>query len=950
LVLVLTDVQGSTRLWQDEPVAMDAAMRLHHQILHGAVATHGGWRPTDQGEGDSVFAAFRSAGAAVRAVAQIQRDLAATAWPTSVGLKARIGVHVGEVVERDGNLYGDPVNRCARIRGLASGGQTLLSSPVFELVRDRLPDGLTVRCLGEHQMKDLTRPELIHQLDIDGLPTSFPPLRSLDRVRHNLPGQPSTFVGREAELSELVVLLETERLVTIIGFGGMGKTRLALQVAAELADRYVDGVWLVDLSVLTDCAQVPAAIASVLSIAESGQGPAEAVLDGLADKQLLLVLDNLEQVIECAAFIAELHSRCPGVQILGTSREPLHLRAEHEFSVVPMSTPPLEELWGEHIERLGTYESVQLFVDRAVSVSRHFTITNETAPAVATICARLDGHPLAIELAAARLKILTPQALLDRLDSALTFLTGGGRDHPRRHQTLQATIAWSYDLLPPEEQVLLNRLSVFAGPVTLEAVEAICSQADVDWNHPLDVLDGMTALVDKSLLRASPPDLTGEQRFSLLGTIRDFAAARLVAAGGPGSLADRHAEWYLPRGHVTSNFDARLEDATLVRIAGDLLELDAAFAHLVGTGAPLLSFPWVFFEHLTRAGQLTKCMHMVRTVLERHPEPAPETQLLLHQLAWSLRASGQSEDANTVWQHMLAQAEALDLPEHVAFALAWVLTGASRREDVLTETARIEQVIDRLDPQTRQDRFPEVLSHAYAAMGSQLLFVDPARSLQYARLGLDLAFNHASPHVIGIAHATAARALQGSGDLVGARQQLDHIDLTQAGHLGQFRRASVLAQSAQLHLCEGDIDAAQAEATRALVVAAEIGQGCHAADLVRLDVGHLRGDHEEVLDQAMRIMPGFSSQAELRRGQLGWRAGRAARHLGRTEQARELVTGAVQDLHRGEIHALPDVLAVRLEAARLDADETATQRALDEILERLPDGARPVGLGDGTSG
>ena len=357
-MLVLTDVEGSTRLWQDEPDAMAAAMRRHHEIVHGAVAAHGGWRPPDQGEGDAVFAAFASATAAVAAVVQVQRELAAERWPTPVPLRVRIGVHVGEVRQRDGNLLGEPVNRCARLRGLGSGGQTLLSAPVFELVRDRLPAGTSATDLGEHRMKDLTRPERVHQLDIAGLESSFPPLTSLERARHNLPMQVTPFIGRADELAALVAAVRAHRLVTLTGFGGMGKTRLALQAAAGLAgDAEVGDVWFVDLATVTDPSLVPARVAEAAGVRFGAGDPAHALVAAFAGRPTLLVLDNLEQVLGCAWFVAELVAAAPAVRVLVTSREPLRVRAERQIPLAPMAVPEARV----PPEVLSTYDAVRFF-------------------------------------------------------------------------------------------------------------------------------------------------------------------------------------------------------------------------------------------------------------------------------------------------------------------------------------------------------------------------------------------------------------------------------------------------------------------------------------------------------------------------------------------------------------------------------------------------------------
>ncbi|HVE63903.1 MAG TPA: adenylate/guanylate cyclase domain-containing protein [Mycobacteriales bacterium] len=656
MVLVLTDVQGSTRLWQDEPAAMDRAMARHHEIVHGAVAEHGGWRPADQGEGDAVFAAFASATSAVAAVVQVQRDLAAEKWPTSVPLRVRIGVHVGEVTERDGNLYGDAVNRCARLRGLGSGGQTLLSAPVFELVRDKLPAGVSVRDLGEHRMKDLIRPEHIWQLDVDGLAREFPPLSSLDRVLHNLPVQASPLIGRDEDLARVLTALSSHRLVTLTGFGGMGKTRLALQAGAELADGDADGVWFVDLASTTDPAAVPAVIGRATGL---GGSDADSVVSAITGQRLLLILDNLEQVMGCAPFVAQLLQRVPGVSVLATSREPLHIGGEQELPLAPLALPPTGG--PQDAQTLGTYAAVRLFVDRARAARPDFSVTNDTAPAVAAICQRLDGHPLAIELAAARVRMMTPQALLPRLDSALTVLTGGRRDLPDRQQTLRATIAWSYDLLEPDERLLLERMSVFPGATTYEHLDGVCGDG-------LDVFASLGSLVDKSLVRVLPDD-AGQDRYGLLASIRAYAAEHLAAADQAGVMRERHSSWF--RQLLSWPTPAtRLQQRELEnRVLADLDDLDLAWSATRDGGdrRAVSSFPLSYADVLDRAGDVQRAVAVAWEIYQAGPADLTAFRALAI-VVWA-------ETTNVVpvlagRSELLDQAAAaLDRPDTTLFAL-----------------------------------------------------------------------------------------------------------------------------------------------------------------------------------------------------------------------------------------------------------------------------------------
>jgi predicted ATPase/class 3 adenylate cyclase len=534
--LLLTDVVGSTALWQAHPEQMSAAMARHHDIVAKTVAAHGGRLPQDQGEGDARFAAFESAIAAVAAAVDIQRALAAEAWPEPVRLSVRMGIHAGEVLERDGNLFGDPVNRCARIRGLAHGGQVLLSGTTKELVEGWPPEGVGMLDLGEHRMKDLTAPVRIYQVTHPDLPAEFPPLASLNRARHNLPVQLSSFVGRAAALAELVALVRAHPLVTVTGFGGMGKTRLALQAGAELADGDGDGVWFVDLSAVRDPAGLPEAVARVLGL--SGEGdPLDQVRAHLADKRILLLCDNVEQLLpDAASLLAAVAGAGPGVRVLVTSREPVGLRGEQVYPLPPLASPaPSAAL--ETVESLGTYDAAALFIARATAADPRFTVDNSTAPALAAVCARLDGWPLALELAAARVRLLGLPGLLDRLNDRLAVLTSTSRDVPDRQRTLRETIAWSYDLLSPDEQALLARLSVFTGGATLDAIVAVCQPG-----LGADVLEALGSLLDKSLLHQDERD--GRLRHRLLETVREFAGERLEAGGEAAQLRTRHGYYF----------------------------------------------------------------------------------------------------------------------------------------------------------------------------------------------------------------------------------------------------------------------------------------------------------------------------------------------------------------------------------------------------------------------
>ncbi|MCC6175711.1 MAG: adenylate/guanylate cyclase domain-containing protein [Chloroflexi bacterium] len=539
VTFLFTDIEGSTTRWEHQPQAMAVALARHDALLRAAIQAHGGHVVKTMG--DAFHAAFARAPDAVAAALEAQRRLQAEPWDEWGAPSVRMGLHSGVAEERDGDYYGPTLNRAARLMSAGHGGQMLLSQVTYELARDALSAGTTLVDLGEHRLKDLIRPERIFQLVAPDLPSEFPPLRTLDRHPHNLPIQPTPLIGREREIQSVSDLLAHDdvRLVTLTGPGGIGKTRLGLQVAASSIERYEDGVLLVELAPISDPALVASTIAQILGVAVTAERRVVDVLvERLRDRRLLLVLDNFEQVLAAAMDVDELVRSCPSLSVLVTSRAPLQLRGEHEFPIPPLALPRL----GRPLtpESLSQYEAVALFIERATAIKPDFAITNANAPAIAEICARLDGLPLAIELAAARIRLLPPEALLARLGHSLNLLTGGRRDLPPRQQTLRSAIAWSHELLHPPEQWLFRRLGVFVGGFTLEAAEAVCN-AEGDLN--IDILDGVGLLVDSSLVRpVETPD--DEPRFTLLETIREYALEQLGASCEASTIRQRHRDYY----------------------------------------------------------------------------------------------------------------------------------------------------------------------------------------------------------------------------------------------------------------------------------------------------------------------------------------------------------------------------------------------------------------------
>ena len=553
LTFLFSDIEGSTRLEEALGTTAYASLRERHRaLLRAAFASHDG---VEQGtEGDSFFVVFPNARAAIEASVDAQRALAAEAWPDGADVRVRIGIHSGEAELVGGSLIGLDINRAARIAGVAHGGQVLASEST-RVLAGGLADGLSLRDLGDHRLRDLRAPLRLHQVIASGLTGEFPPLRSLDARPNNLPTQLTNFIGRDTELAQTQELLGRTRLLTLTGPGGTGKTRLSLQLAANVAEDFPDGVFFVPLEAIRDPALLGSAIGAAIGIAESGSRPArEALLEWLTGKRVLLVLDNFEQVLPGAPLVTDLLRAADGLRVIASSRGALHVAGEQEYPVPGLPVPPdpgrlsaveLAQLPAElrHLspEALGQYEAVRLFIARAVAVRPDFKVTNENAPAVAAISARLHGMPLAIELAAARVKLLSPDAILGRLEGQLGLLAAGSRDLPERQQTLRGAIAWSYDLLEPGARRLLDRLAIFRGSFDLEAAEAVAGPAS---EIGIDVLDGLVALADQSLVRGESPD-SADARFRLLESIREFAGEMLDARDERSAVAERHRDHYL---------------------------------------------------------------------------------------------------------------------------------------------------------------------------------------------------------------------------------------------------------------------------------------------------------------------------------------------------------------------------------------------------------------------
>ncbi|MBV8262917.1 MAG: adenylate/guanylate cyclase domain-containing protein, partial [Candidatus Eremiobacteraeota bacterium] len=537
VTFLFTDIEGSTQRWESHRAEMESAVSRHDALLRTAVAAHGG--VVFKTVGDAVCAAFARPQDALAGAVDAQRALDTEDFGAVGGLRIRMAVHTGTAQERDGDYFGPTVNRVARLLAIGHGGQVLVSGATAQLLHGVMPPQTSLRDLGEHQLRDLARPEQVHQLAATGLGEIFPTLHSLETLPNNLPRQATAFVGREHELTELKALLGKSQVVTIVGTGGIGKTRAALQVGADMLDGTGDGVWLVDLAQVVNDELVTSAIASVFELQpQPERKPLDDLCLYLKVKRLLLILDNCEHVVaEATRVVAAIVRACPNVVVLATSREALNVHGEQVYRMPTLSLPAHNGVLSA--KDALTYGAIALFVARASALDAQFTFTDEKAPVVADICRRLDGIALAIELAAARVTILNLKQLSQKLDERFRLLTGGARTALPRQQTMRAAIDWSYELLSEAERTVFRRLSIFQGGWTLEAASAVCTDASLD---EFAILDILTSLVNKSLV--SVEFQADTQRYKLLESLRQYGIELLRDGREFDALARRHADFY----------------------------------------------------------------------------------------------------------------------------------------------------------------------------------------------------------------------------------------------------------------------------------------------------------------------------------------------------------------------------------------------------------------------
>jgi predicted ATPase/class 3 adenylate cyclase len=757
VTFLFTDIEGSTKLVQALGDEYADLLSAHCRILRYAIEREGG---TEVGtEGDSFFAVFPTAAAGMAAAVAGQRAIDAAEWPAGTHVRVRMGLHTGEGTLGGADYVGLDVHRAARIAAAAHGGQIVVSDSTRALADAALPPDTQLRDLGAHRLKDLANPEHLFQLDVVGLPVEFPALRSLDARANNLPIQLTSFVGREAEIAAVEALLDRVRLVTLTGPGGAGKTRLALQVAAERLMHYNDGVFFVELAPLTDPTMVASAIAAALRLREAtDRSVLDTVTDALRDRDMLLVLDNFEQLQDAAPAIATILAAAPKLRVLVTSRGRLHVRGEEEYPVPPLCIPDAAHL--PAVAELSQYEGVLLFIERARTARPDFEVTAATAPAIAEVVSRLDGLPLAIELAAAKSRILSPDAILGRLGSRLAFLRGGARDLPARQQTLREAIDWSYKLLAAADQARLRRLGIFVGGFTIAAAEELLGQDEPG----VDVVEALESLADQSLIRRLQGE-HGEHRLAMLETIREFALERLAEAGEMDELRRGHAQLML----VTVE---RLEP----RLAGTSEALDAvthdhdnvrtALAWAIETGdADLgLRLGYAMWRFWQRRGHLREARSWFERLLAIPGAEAPTEARAKGLTGAAGIAYWQNDYPAAIAWYEEAEAIVRALGDRVWLADALYNSGttAALIDDLASVTARLDegtQIGRELGDDAILGRFLQAAGYM-AFMGDH---IDEARGP--LEEGLEVALRSTDPSAIVVGHHTVGQVARLQGRL-----------------------------------------------------------------------------------------------------------------------------------------------------------------------------------------
>jgi predicted ATPase len=898
--------------------------------------------------GDGFHAAFASAQDGLNACVHAQRSLLEETWQETGPLQVRMGLHIGEAQQRGGDYYGTAVNRAARLMSAANGGQVLLSAAVAGIVVDHLPEGVSLLDLGEHRLKDLQRPEHVFQLVHPGIPGDFPAIVSLNVLPNNLPSQPTVFVGRQAELGEINNLLvaDTVRLLTLIGPGGTGKTRLALQSGAELIDRFVDGTYFIDLAPIRDPNSVLAMIARTIGLNETSNGSMLDDLKGqLREKTMLLLLDNFEQVTSAAVQVAELLQFCPRLKLLTTSREALRVRGEHLYTVPPLGLPEVG-IRPPTPEELARYEAVQLFVERAQAVKPNFVLTDENAEAIAELCLRLDGLPLAIELAAARIRLFSPQAMQQRLGSRLKLLRGGARDLPERQQTLRNTIDWSYELLAAHEKTLFEVVSVFSG-CTFEAVEAVVGKIERLDESEVDIVEGLVSLVDKSLIRLSD-DGVGESRLRMLETIREYTADRLKADPDLHNAAcHAHAAYF-------ANFAQRQwqrmtgneREAAMEEMTADVENLQIAWRYWVAEGDleqlhEMVNGLWMLNDGqgwYQATVELTIDLLDILSVTPSSPEQARQEIMLQTSLARALMAiKGYTSEVEEAYTRALKLSEGQgEIPQ-----LFPVLRGLSSYYMYRAEFDKGAQIGERILElaESRDDDYLRV--HGYLVLGANTGFRDSYRDgLEILDKGIALFESEQQglrPFQLGsnpgiVCYTTSAfffwwlgfpdRAVDRADRAIERVMELNH----------PFTMAYVLFHTGSLHMWRGEMELAKERAQAMLEIAEEHGfQIWESLATILLGATQIALGQPEAglakIEQGFALYQGFKNPPVFYPQLIGMRAVAFAQ-AGQPAQGLKLLDGFIKDMDEERLQReLPPLLLLKGELLLAVSPENMAEAA-----------------------
>jgi predicted ATPase/class 3 adenylate cyclase len=817
---LLTDIAGSTRLWEEHADAMGTALAIHDDLLRTAITRNGG--AVVKTTGDGMLAVFDRASDAAAAALEAQRALRDVAWDATGPLRVRMAIHSGTAESREGDFFGQALNRDARILAIGHGSQVLLSAVAAALTREQLPPEVELVDLGSHRLRDLDRPEQVFQLAVPDLPREFPPLRSLSTRRSNLPVPLTSVVGRQRELTDVDRLLERNRLVTLIGTGGTGKTRLMIEVAGRIAQRFEDGVWLAELAPLADAGEIGPEIARALGVSELPGRPAiDVVSDFLASKDLLLVLDNAEHLIEGVARIAErLLAIAPGLRILTTSREALAVAGEAVVQVPSLSCPTVRARPGDVAVTAGTLldevtstEAVALFTERAGAVLPSFTVDHSNVAAVAEICRRLDGIPLAIELAAGRVAAMSPGEIASGLSDRFRLLTGGRRTAVPRQQTLHALIDWSWDLLTDDDRRVLRRLSIFSGGWTVAAAAGVAGELN-GGDGLMDAIDGLTRLVDRSLVIV---DRGATTRYRMLETIRQYAREQLIRSGESDAIATRHARFFLA---LAETAEPELRGPSMVdwldRLDTEIENLGAAFEWTleidpeiaIRMGTALLEYWTSRVPSPDNQERVVAAVAVARRILAGPPPPTPEQRIgaarFLGMAArkWSLNGQGAvglgwAEDA-------LAAATIDGEPTTLILAMVGLTTArifTGDRDDALRYLDEVIRLATELGDQY-------ILAFTAGGVAGNLALHDPVAAARLTEIGLEAARRSGNPQAIALVSMGQGRQLARDGRFDEARA-LMQAAIDRFAETGDERlREAARSELAHTARRSGDLDGA----------------------------------------------------------------------------------------------------------------------------------------------